>query len=227
MLTLLASFAQEESRSASENQKWRIQKMFEEGRPNTGRMLGYRLVDGTLQIVPEEAAIVKMIFSDYLSGMGRNVIVKKLNRMGVPTMYGGPWRESTLYCILTNDVYSAAFPAALLPIFKRFKNISGVGGGASSGTQETFDLFALAGEGQVFGVKRYSFNDEVAATPQFNWYKTPANRIKKLNGAACSWWKRSPSASDSNDFERVDPGGKAAFSDCNNTGNGIAPFGCI
>ncbi len=106
MLTLLASFAQEESRSASENQKWRIQKMFEEGRPNTGRMLGYRLVDGTLQIVPEEAAIVKMIFSDYLSGMGRNVIVKKLNRMGVPTMYGGLWRESTLYCILTNEKYT-------------------------------------------------------------------------------------------------------------------------
>ncbi len=106
MLTLLASFAQEESRSASENQKWRIQKMFEEGRPNTARMLGYRLVDGTLQIVPEEAAIVKMIFSDYLSGMGRNVIVKKLNRMGVPTMYGGLWRESTLYCILTNEKYT-------------------------------------------------------------------------------------------------------------------------
>lgn len=41
MLTLLASFAQEESRSVSENQKWRIRKMFEEGRPNTGRMLGY------------------------------------------------------------------------------------------------------------------------------------------------------------------------------------------
>ena len=41
MLTLLAMYAEEESRSASENQKWRIQKMFEQGRPNTGRMLGY------------------------------------------------------------------------------------------------------------------------------------------------------------------------------------------
>ena len=41
MLTLLAMYAEEEARSASENQKWRIQKMFEEGRPNTGRMLGY------------------------------------------------------------------------------------------------------------------------------------------------------------------------------------------
>ncbi len=72
MLTLLASFAQEESRSASENQKWRIRKMFEEGRPNTGRMLGYRLKDGVLCVVPEEAVVVKMIFADFLSGMGKN-----------------------------------------------------------------------------------------------------------------------------------------------------------
>ena len=106
MLTLLASFAQEESRSASENQRWRIQKMFEEGRPNTGNMLGYRLIDGTLHIVPEEAAIVKMIFADFLSGMGKNLIMKKLNRMDIPTMHGGPWRESTLTRILTNEKYT-------------------------------------------------------------------------------------------------------------------------
>ena len=33
MLTILASYAQEESLSASENQKWRIKKNFEEGMP--------------------------------------------------------------------------------------------------------------------------------------------------------------------------------------------------
>ena len=66
MLTLLAMYAEEESRSASENQKWRIRKMFEEGRPNTGRMLGYYLKDGQLTIIPEEAEVVRMIFKDYL-----------------------------------------------------------------------------------------------------------------------------------------------------------------
>ncbi len=106
MLTLLASFAQEESRSASENQKWRIRKMFEQGRPNTGNMLGYRLKDGVLQIVPEEAEIVRQIFADYLSGMGINAIMKKLIRNGVPTKYGGIWRESTLHDILHNETYT-------------------------------------------------------------------------------------------------------------------------
>ena len=41
MLTLLAMYAEEEARSARENQKWRIQKMIAEGRPNKGRMHGY------------------------------------------------------------------------------------------------------------------------------------------------------------------------------------------
>ncbi|MCM1167975.1 MAG: recombinase family protein [Ruminococcus sp.] len=106
MLTLLASFAQEESRSASENQKWRIRKMFEQGQPNTGRMLGYRLKNGVLQIIPEEAEIVKMIFNDFLSGMGRNAIMKKLRRSGLPTINGRDWSESSVREILRNEKYT-------------------------------------------------------------------------------------------------------------------------
>ncbi len=106
MLTLLASYAQEESRSVSENQKWRIRRMFAEGRPNTGNMLGYRLIDGQLQIVPEEAETVRQIFTDYLSGLGRNAIIKKLNSTSTPTRYGGIWRESVIYSILRNEKYT-------------------------------------------------------------------------------------------------------------------------
>ena len=43
MLPLLASYAQEESRSASENQKWRVKRNFEEGIPWRSFMLGYRV----------------------------------------------------------------------------------------------------------------------------------------------------------------------------------------
>lgn len=42
MLTLLASFSQEESRSISENVKWGIRKRFEQGIPNSFCMYGYR-----------------------------------------------------------------------------------------------------------------------------------------------------------------------------------------
>lgn len=83
MLTILSSYAQEESRSCSENCKWRIRKDFKEGRPNTGRMLGYRLVDGVLVIVPEEAILVREIFQSYLSGMGTTAIMKKYRDNGI------------------------------------------------------------------------------------------------------------------------------------------------
>ena len=58
MLTILASYAQEESLSASENQKWRIRRNFENGMPWNGTMLGYRYEDGTLVVEPTEAEIV-------------------------------------------------------------------------------------------------------------------------------------------------------------------------
>lgn len=90
MLTLLGSYAQEESYSASENQKWRIRKDFERSRFGSITMLGYkRDENGRLIIVPEETEIVRMIFNDYISGMGKNAIANKLLEIGVPTKGGG------------------------------------------------------------------------------------------------------------------------------------------
>ncbi|RYC74836.1 recombinase family protein [Candidatus Nanosyncoccus alces] len=106
LLTLLAMYAEEEARSASENQKWRIRKKFENGEPWVGDMLGYRLVDGKMIIVPEEAEIVKMIFNDYLSGMGLQTIAKKLNSMDFPARYSDHWRANTLSVILHNEKYT-------------------------------------------------------------------------------------------------------------------------
>ena len=52
MLSILSSYAQEESFSASENQKWRIRKDFEQGKICNIRMLGYRrTTNGSLEIV--------------------------------------------------------------------------------------------------------------------------------------------------------------------------------
>lgn len=106
MLTLLASFAQEESRSASENVKWRIRKKFEQGRPTYVNMLGYRYTDGTLQVIPEEAEIVKMVFADFLSGRGCTAIAKKLNRLKIPTKRGAPWSRTSVKTLLEQEKYT-------------------------------------------------------------------------------------------------------------------------
>lgn len=105
LLTLLAMYAEEEARSASENQKWRIQKRFEQGIPTNAFMLGYKLVDGKMEIVPEEADIVRQIFEDYLSGMGLVAIAKKMESSGVSTRSITKWSDAAISKILSNEKY--------------------------------------------------------------------------------------------------------------------------
>ena len=106
MLTILASYAQEEILSVSENMKWRIRKNYEEGKPWSSTMLGYRITDGQYVIVPEEAEVVKRIYNDYLSGMGLEAIAKKLNTEGITTRWGYPWQHSCVRKVLQNYTYT-------------------------------------------------------------------------------------------------------------------------
>ena len=106
MLTILASYAQEESRSVSENCKWRIRKMFKEGRSNNGTILGYRMIDGVFYIMPEEADIVRLIFNYYLSGMGKPAIADKLNEQDFCTRRNGRFGTSSIDRILRNEKYT-------------------------------------------------------------------------------------------------------------------------
>lgn len=106
MLTILASYAQEESLSVSENQKWRIRKNFQEGKPWNGAMLGYRIVDGHYEIVPDEAEIVRRIFDMYLSGMGIQSIANTLNQEGIKTRLGAKFRYPCIHKILLNEKYT-------------------------------------------------------------------------------------------------------------------------
>ncbi len=105
VLTLLASVAQEESRAVSENCKWRIRSKMKRGELHSINLYGYRLVDGQLHIVPEEASVVQMIFADYLSGMGLQAISNKLEGMRVPTRSGGDWHLNTISNMLSCEKY--------------------------------------------------------------------------------------------------------------------------
>ena len=106
MLTILASYAQEESLSVSENMKWRIRKNFESGKPWSGFILGYRFQNGQFAVVPEEAEIVKRIFREYLDGLGATAIMKGLNEDGILTRLGKPWRIEGVLKILRNYNYT-------------------------------------------------------------------------------------------------------------------------
>ena len=106
MLTILASYAQEESLSASENQKWRVKQKFSNGQPWRTYMLGYRYDGEQLVIVPEEAEIVRSIFADYLDGKGVVAIMKRLNEEGILTQQGFTWHQSAVQRVLRNYTYT-------------------------------------------------------------------------------------------------------------------------
>ena len=107
MLTILASYAQEESRSVSENCKWRIRKGFADGELINLRFIyGYRIEKGKIKIEESEAEIVRMIFKNYLEGMGCTLIAKKLRDMGIPKMRGGIWLSERVVEIIKNEKYT-------------------------------------------------------------------------------------------------------------------------
>jgi len=106
MLTILASFAQEESRSVSENCKWRIRNKFKDGIPNQFEIFGYKISKGKIEINPVEAEIVRIIFNDYLNGLGRLAIAKKLISLDVKTKNGKEWDSTKVREILQNEKYA-------------------------------------------------------------------------------------------------------------------------
>lgn len=106
MLTILASYAQEESLSVSENMKWRIKKNFEDGKPWSGFVLGYRCENGQYVVVPEEAEVVRRIYREYLEGLGATAIMKGLNDDGIRTRTGKPWRIGGVLKVLKNYNYT-------------------------------------------------------------------------------------------------------------------------
>ena len=107
MLTLLASFAQEEVRSLSDNVKWGTRKRFEKGIPN-GRfqIYGYRWDGDHLVVEPEEAKIVKLIYDNFLNGLSAESTEKQLEEMGVKSYKGQHFGNTSIRQILGNITYT-------------------------------------------------------------------------------------------------------------------------
>ena len=107
MLTLLASFAQEESLSLSRNVKWAIDKKYREGRPHAHQKLfGYRWQGEERVIVPEEAELVRFIFDSYTGGKSVAWIVDELSSQGRRGARGRPFTRSGVWTILSNEEYT-------------------------------------------------------------------------------------------------------------------------
>lgn len=109
MMGIYAGFAQEESKSMSDNIKWGIRERMREGKVclNCTRFLGYdKNENGRLVVVESEAVIVRKIFELYLNGFGVRKIKKYLEENGIKTVTGKDvWSTSTIDRILSNEKY--------------------------------------------------------------------------------------------------------------------------
>ena len=109
VIDLYAAFAQAESQTRSESIKFGIQNRMRSGRTilNHRQFLGYtKGPDGVLQIVPEEAEIVRKIFELYIQGNGVRKIKKYLESHGIKTVTGKTeWSTSTIDRMLSNEKY--------------------------------------------------------------------------------------------------------------------------
>lgn len=108
LLVTMAQVAQEEYEDRSEAVRWAFKRRFEQGKlianPNTP--YGYKLnKEGELEIVPEEAKIVKRIFEEYASTGRSNEICLKLNRQGHRTAHGRLFQASTILYMIKNEKY--------------------------------------------------------------------------------------------------------------------------
>ena len=109
MLTIMASLAQQESQSLSQNVKLGLQYRYQQGEItiNHTRFLGYtKNEDGQLIIVQSEASVVKRIFKEYLEGASLIQIARSLEKDSILTgAKGEKWRGTTIKGILRNEKY--------------------------------------------------------------------------------------------------------------------------
>lgn len=105
----MASLAQQESQSLSQNVKLGLQYRYQQGKVqvNHKRFMGYtKDEDGNLIIVPEEAEIIKRIYREYLEGQSLVGIGRALEKDGILTAAGKPrWRPESVKKILQNEKY--------------------------------------------------------------------------------------------------------------------------
>lgn len=107
LLSIFSSLAESESKSISENNKWGIQKRYQNGTFKIGYPpYGYNNVDGCMVINEKQAEIVRLIFSEVLLGKSPGLIAKELNEKRISSKRGKKWSSSVIHGMIRNEKYT-------------------------------------------------------------------------------------------------------------------------
>lgn len=107
MITIMEGLAQEESASISRNVRWSIKKRMANGTFKVARVpYGYTKNEHRDLVIDEtKAAVVRRIFTLYLSGYGTRRIAVLFNDEGLPSPTGKQWNNITIRKILKQEKY--------------------------------------------------------------------------------------------------------------------------
>jgi len=105
MLSILASYAQEESYSISENVKWGIRKRFSQGRFLAYNIYGYRWVADHFEIIQEEAEAIRFMYRAFADGMMLTEISDVLAKQGIFNRKGLPFGKTSIMRFLDQEKY--------------------------------------------------------------------------------------------------------------------------
>ena len=105
VLTIMATVAEEESRSKSFIMNWSVERRFSKGIFLTPALLGYdKDEDGHLVINEDEAETVKVIFYLFLNGWSHTEIADLLTEYGRKTKLGNQvWNPTSIAGIIENE----------------------------------------------------------------------------------------------------------------------------
>ena len=113
-LTIMSSMAQDEVRKLSERVKFGINRMIKDRKLIGGNLTGYYKKDGRYEINPNEAPMIKYLFTTYASGsIGLKKIGEELAEMGYVNSKGKPYCQTTLAKMLSNPRYKGYYTAKL------------------------------------------------------------------------------------------------------------------
>ena len=115
-LQMMGAVGELERNTIVENVKLGLKQRARQGFHNGGSCLGYQTVElpggdrkhrkTSLEIVPEEAAVVRRIFSYYVTGRGFRSIANQLNKEGARTKKGNTFSPDSIREIIINPVYA-------------------------------------------------------------------------------------------------------------------------
>lgn len=119
-LTIMAGVAQDEIRKLSSRIKFGHAQSIKNGVVLGHRMYGYSNHQGKLELIPEEADMVRMVFRDYASGMSTPRIEKKLWNMGYRSFKGGKISRDVIKNIIRNPKYKGYYCGGKVKIVDMF-----------------------------------------------------------------------------------------------------------